>query len=247
MIGKTFGLSLSGGGARAIAHLGLLQYLEEKNIGIEVLSGTSAGGLIASLWAKGYTAKEILSIFKDFSFRKVLQCSLSKGLLKQKKLYDLLKNFFPENDFAALTKRLWIACTDLKAAKIVYFSQGKIIEPLLGTIAIPPLMRPVDFMGQQLLDGGILNNLPAQVIRPHCDFLLASHSNPASWQAVKTMREAIEKSFLLAIAQNTQQAKNIADLYFEPPFLADFRFTDIKKIQKIYDLSYQYAQENLKI
>ncbi|GAB4485642.1 MAG: patatin-like phospholipase family protein [Raineya sp.] len=247
MAEKTFGLALSGGGARAIAHLGLLQYLEDKNIPIEVLSGASAGGLIASLWAKGYAAKEILAIFQHFSFCKILQYSFSNGFLSQKKLYKLLRDFFPENDFSALSKKVWIACTDLKSVKIVYFSQGKIIEPLLGTLAIPPLMRPVDFMGQQLLDGGILNNLPVQVIRPHCDFLLASHSNPARPQAVQTMREAIEKTFLLAIAQNTQQAKNITDLYFEPPFLADFRFTDIKKMQKIYHLSYEYAQENLKI
>ncbi|MFN3316666.1 MAG: patatin-like phospholipase family protein, partial [Raineya sp.] len=232
--------------ARAIAHLGLLQYLEEKKTPIQIISGTSAGALIAILWAKGYATEEILTIFQKFSFRNILQFSFKKGFLSQKKLYEILLGFFPENDFSALSKKVFVACTDLKSSKSIYFSEGKLIEPLLGTLAIPPLMKPIEFEEYQILDGGILDNLPAEIIRPHCDFLIASHSNPASQKATQTMREAIEKCFLLAIAQNTQKARSIAELYFEPPFLTDFRFADIKKMQKIYELSYQYAHENLK-
>lgn len=250
MTEKTLGLALSGGGARAVAHLGLLQYLEENKIEIKVLSGTSAGALIATLWAKGYKAKEILEIFQHFSFRKILQFSFQKGFLNQKKLFAELQNFFPENDFSALSKKVFVACTDLKSNKSVCFSEGKIVEPLLGTLAIPPLMKPADFQDYQLIDGGVLDNLPAEIIRPHCDFLIASHCNPASQKATQMMREAIEKTFLLAVAQNIQTSKQIADLFFEPPELTDFRFSDLKKMQKIYEVGYWYAQtvlQNLKM
>lgn len=237
------GLTLSGGGARAVAHLGLLQYLEEQKIAIQVLSGTSAGALIATLWTGGYAARDILEIIQSFSFGKILQLSFQKGFLNQKKLKETLKNFFPENDFAALSKKVFVACTDLKSTQSVYFSEGKLIEPLLGTLAIAPLMKPVDFEDYQLLDGGILDNLPTKAICKHCDFLIASHSNPASHKATQTMREAIEKSFLLAIAQNTQESKKLADFCFEPPALANFRFTDLKKAKEIYEIAYLYAQE----
>lgn len=241
----SFGLTLSGGGARAIAHLGLLQYLEEQKIAIQTLSGTSAGALIAALWAKDYTARDILEIIQNFSFGKILQFSFQKGFLNPKKLTETLKNFFPENNFAALSKKVFVGCTDLKSTKSVYFSEGKLIEPLLGTLAVPPLMKPIDFEDYQLLDGGILDNLPTKAIRKHCDFLIASHSNPASHKATQTMREAIEKSFLLAISQNTQENKKLADFCFEPPALANFRFTDLKNAKEMYEIGYLYAQENL--
>lgn len=247
MNNKTLGLALSGGGARAIAHLGLLQYLEDRKVAVHVISGTSAGALIASLWAKGYAAQEILTIFQKFSFRSLLQYSLYRGFLSYKKLYQHLQFFFPENDFSVLGRKVFIACTDLKSAESVYFSEGKIIEPLLGTLAVPPLMKPVEFSTYQLLDGGILDNLPARIIRPHCEVLLASHSNPASRKTIRTMREAIEKSLLLAIAQNTKQAAKIADYFFEPPQLAEYRFTDLKKMKEIYEIGYSYAYEFLKL
>jgi NTE family protein len=243
----TLGLTLSGGGARAVAHLGLLQHIEEQNIAVQVLSGASAGALIATLWAKGFAAKEILEIIQSFSFRQTLQFSFQKGFLNQKKLYEILKSFFPENDFSALSKKVFVACTDLKSTQSVYFSEGKLIEPLLGTLAIPPLMKPIDFENYQLLDGGILDNLPVKVIRHKCDFLIASHCNPANTKPAQTMREAIEKSFLLAIAQNTQESKKIADYYFEPPALANFRFADLKKAKQIYETAYQYAKESLAV
>lgn len=239
------GLTLSGGGARAIAHLGLLRYIEEQKIPIHVLSGASAGALIAALWAKGHTAKAILEIFQKFSFRKIFQFSFQKGFFSEKKLYKILENFFPENDFSVLHKKIFITCTDLKTAQSVHFSEGKLIEPLLGTLAIPPLMKPVDFEDYQLLDGGILDNLPTKAIRKHCDFLVASHSNPASHKAAQTMREAIEKSFLLSIAQNTKANKKFADCYLEPPELAHFRFSDLKKATEIYEIGYRHAQESL--
>lgn len=239
------GLTLSGGGARAVAHLGLLRYIEEQKIPIQVLSGTSAGALIATLWTRGYAARDILEIIQSFSFRKIFQFSFQKGFLNPKKLKETLKNFFPENDFAALCKKVFVACTDLKSTQSVYFSEGRLIEPLLGTLAIPVLMKPIEFQTYQLLDGGILDNLPTSVIRPHCDLLIASHCNPAKNGATRTMREAIEKSFLLAIAQNTKASRNLADLYLEPPELAHFRFSDLKKATEIYEIGYQYAQEKL--
>ncbi len=244
---STFGLALSGGGARAIAHLGLLKFLEEKKVSIHLLSGTSAGALIATLWAKGYAAQEILEIFQKFSFREILQYNFSRGFFSQKKLYKTLENFFPKNDFSALSKRVFIACTDLKSAKSIYFSEGKLIEPLLGTLAIPPLMKPIEFNDYQLLDGGILDNLPAKTIRPYCDVLLASHCNPASHKATQTMREAIERSFVLVVAQNIKPVQEIAEYFFEPPQLADFRFADLKKLPLIFEIAYNFAKNNLDI
>jgi NTE family protein len=242
---KRIGLSLSGGGARAFAHLGVLKVLEEQKIEISCISGTSMGAIIGAFWAKGYPSEEILQILKKIRFRKFLQWNWSKGILSSQKIYNFLKQYFPENSFKSLKMPLYVSCTDMKESKTVCFSSGKLIEPLVGSISVPGLMMPFNLKHYQLADGGMLENLPSGVLKGKCDYLIGVHSNPANKKNIKTLRQSLEKAFLITIANNTHHSKEICDLLIEPPKLSHYRFSDFKKATQLYEEGYLYSKKLL--
>lgn len=238
---QKIGLTLSGGGARGFAHLGLLKAIEEKQIPIDILSGTSMGALVGAFWAKGYKAEEILQILKKFTLASLLHFDVKKGLLNYTKLRKILQNYFPENSFESLQKPFWIACTDLVSVRTVYFSEGNLLEPLLGSITIPPLARPVAWQGYDLIDGGILDNIPVQPIRSRCEILIASHCNVPLRQKTHNLVQAVEQMFVVAVSKFALQAQSLVDFWFEPPAMKDYRFRDFKKADAIFRVGYEYA------
>jgi len=242
---KRIGLALSGGGARAFAHLGVLKVIEEQQIEISCISGTSMGAIVGAFWAKGYKAEEILEILKNIRIRKFLQWNWSKGLLSSQKVYQFLARYFPENHFKNLQVPLYVSCTDMKEAKTVVFSEGKLLEPLVGSITVPGLMMPFLFKNHELADGGMLENLPSGILKNKCEYLIGVHSNPVGKKKIRTVRQAIEKAFLITIANNTQASKEICDLVIEPHKLAQYRFSDFKKATDIYQEGYRFSKKLL--
>ncbi len=240
---KKIGLTLSGGGARGFAHLGLLKFFEEKQIQIDILSATSMGALIGAFWAKGYSAEQILEILKKFTLTSLLHLNVRKGLLNYRKVRRVLEQYFPENSFGVLQKPFWIACTDLISVQTIYFSENELLEPLIGSITIPPLAHPVLWKGYELIDGGILDNIPAQIIRNRCDILIASHCNVPLKAQSKNLVQAFEQMFVAAVSKFALQAQNIVDIWFEPPAMKYFRFRDFAKADEIFEVGYQHARQ----
>ena len=107
---KRVNLVLSGGGSRCLAQIGVLKALEENNIKVEAISGTSGGALIAYLWAKGYNANEIFSILKRYSFKDLVKFSFKPPFLKgnldkiKKNFENLFKNQRGKNIFCLYYK-----------------------------------------------------------------------------------------------------------------------------------------------
>jgi NTE family protein len=242
---KQIGLVLSGGGARAFAHLGVLKAIEEYQIDIACVAATSMGAVVGAFWAKGYSTNDIKTVLETIRIRKFLQWNWSKGILNQKKIYHLLSNYFPNNSFESLKKPLYITCTDIQEGKKVVFSEGELLEPLVGSITVPGLMMPFAWKNNQLVDGGMLENLPATVLQGKCDYLIGVHSNPIGKKTVNNLRNSIERAFLIIIAQNVKQTQTLCDLLIEPKELADIRFSDFKKIDLIVEIGYQEAKKQL--
>ncbi len=241
----TIGIALSGGGARGIVHLGALQALHEMDIKPTRLAGTSAGAIIGALYCNGYTPKEIMEIFEETKFLKYISPTIGKaGLLNIEKTKELYLHYLPHDSFEALKYPLSVAATDIEKGKTIYFSEGALIQPILASACIPVVFNPVAYQGHLLVDGGILNNLPAEVLRPHCDKLIGVHSNPyINVPKIDSMRTIIEKSLMLALTVNAHQSMQLCDIALEPPQMGQFGTFDIKKAKEIFQIGYDFTYE----
>ncbi len=239
----TIGLVLSGGGARGIAHLGVIKALEEYGIKIDRISGASAGAIVGALYAHGYGTNEILKIILKVKSFKLLQPALNvKGLLKMDVIRTFLEEYLPENDFTALNIPVTIAATNIKSGRTAYFENGDLIGAICASSCIPVLFNPIPLQGELYIDGGILNNLPAEPIRDKCDFLIGSHSNPIDREFdAKNLKFVLERALMLAITRNAYDSAKLCDLMIEPEGLEPFKVMDLSKATEIFGLGYKSA------
>ena len=162
---------MSGGGARGLAHIGVLKVFEREHIQFDYLAGTSMGAILGAAYASGKSVEQIEEIALKFSKRseliKLLDLSPRKrGLLEGHKVREFLRTFFGEIEtFEQLHYPMSIIAVDLKTGKEVIFMQGELMPAIFASSAIPGIFSPVSFQNYFLVDGGVLNNLPVDRAR----------------------------------------------------------------------------------
>ncbi|MCM4150215.1 phospholipase [Arenibacter sp. N53] len=242
---KSVGLVLSGGGVKGMAHIGMIQALNEFGISSHAVSGTSVGALIGALYANGNSVKEMLQFFKETPlFRYHFMTILKPGLLDTERYFDLLAKYLPDNSFETLKRKLYVVATDLQKGDEKIFSEGELIKPLLASAALPPVFSPVGINGRLYADGGIMNNFPYDEVADSSDFVIGSNVS-----GIKEIpREGIKSSLQLAnrttslmiYAINRNKVKK-CDLIFEPQALELIGIFDKKGIEKAYNIGYEHA------
>ncbi len=237
------GLVLSGGGVRGVAHLGIIKALEELNIQIDVISGTSAGALVGAFYAAGLKPDDILEIIirinKYLFFKPALGIG---GLLSNKPLLSFIKKNLPATTFEELNCKLIVSATNYKNAKTKYFEKGDLIHTLLAASTIPVLYKPVIIDGEKYIDGGIVNNLPVEPLVGECSRIIGSLCNPIddNFQRVN-IKSALERVMLININTNTYSRKTLCDLILEPPRLKNFHVFNFSKALEIFNIGYYYT------
>ncbi|MCX5708510.1 MAG: patatin-like phospholipase family protein [Candidatus Omnitrophica bacterium] len=161
------GLALGVGVAYGFCHIGILKVIEEEKIPIDVISGSSMGAFIASLWAIGKSSSEILSIAKEFKEPKHIWNLLDftfplLGFIKGNKLYNMFKLYLGDKTFYDVKVPLKIIASDLKGKKSIVFEKGLIIDALMASCAMPGVFAPFTQKGQMFFDGGVINPLPTE-------------------------------------------------------------------------------------
>lgn len=164
------GLCLSGGGARGLVHIGVLRVLEREGIPIDLLSGTSMGGVIAAGFAGGLSAYEIKAIALEATHKKQLLRLAdlgipNGGLIRGQQVYNFFTQIFGEKTFADLYLPLSVVAVDLNSHQEIILNQGEVAFALRATTAIPGFFMPVESGHYRLVDGGVLNNLPVDVVK----------------------------------------------------------------------------------
>jgi len=164
------GLALSGGGARGLAHIGVLKVLEREGVPVHLLAGTSMGGVIAAAYAAGlrpdFMEQEALSMASPRRLLALADPSLPRrGLFEGQKIRQYLAAHLGERTFADLRIPLTLVAVDLNSGREVYLRQGRVVDAVRATIALPGVLTPVERDGQLLVDGGLLDNLPADAVR----------------------------------------------------------------------------------
>jgi NTE family protein len=160
------GLALGGGGARGYAHIGLLRVLEREGIPIDYLAGTSMGGLIAAGYATGMTAAQMESEALAMRIWRLVDITLSRmGLLEGKRLRQYLVGLFGDKEFAETRIPLCLVAVDLDTGEELSLNEGSLVDAVRATVSMPGVFCPAAWRGRLLIDGGVVNNVPADVVR----------------------------------------------------------------------------------
>ncbi len=167
----TVGLALGGGGARGLAHVGLLKVLTREGIPIDYIAGTSMGGILGALYSIGMPLDQIEAEAARIGGRRTMlgladiqisQTGLLRGARIQAHLASLIG---AERTFAELTTPLAIVASDMNSGREVVFQEGRVIDALRATMSVPGVFRPYELGPYRLVDGGILNNVPTDIVR----------------------------------------------------------------------------------
>lgn len=174
---KNVALVLSGGGARGIAHIGVIEVLEENGFNISSVSGTSMGALVGAVYALGKLPefKEWLLNIDKLEILKLVDFTFgTQGFIKGDKIFKELKRFIPDTKIENLKVSYSAIATDIMNKREVVFTQGPIFDAVRASISIPSVFTPVKTPSTMLIDGGTINNLPLdRVKRTKEDILIA--------------------------------------------------------------------------
>jgi len=168
---RTVGLALSSGGARGIAHIGVLQVLEEAGIPLDMIAGTSAGSLFGSLYAAGLGLEQITDFAQDLS-KKILfrgklwdfQVPPKSGLIWGRKTTQYIDRVLGSCTFADLTIPTYIVAADILTGQQVVFEKGPVAPAVRASISMTGIFAPTQIDDYFLVDGGVINPLPASVL-----------------------------------------------------------------------------------
>lgn len=245
----TYGLVLSGGGVRGIAHLGVLKALEEHGISLQYLAGASAGAIVASFYAAGHSWTDILHFFKTTSMFSWQNYAYRKpGLLDTDKFDSVFAEYLPEDDFSVLKKELFVSTTDIGAGRNVIFNRGPLRRAVLASSAFPIVLSPILIDGVYYADGAITNNFPVETLLPHCDIVIGSYVNPISTidpALLKTSKSVFERAFNIGMAASSVSKFSQCDILIAPPQLNDVGMFSLSRIDEVFQIGYETATQVL--
>jgi len=197
---RKIGLALGGGGARGLAHIGVLEVLQNEGIPIDVIAGTSAGAAIGAIYAQGKDAALIREIALNLdrkALTSLVDLTLPKtGFIQGKKIRELLRTIVG-GDIKFGDLKIPFACvaTDIHTCEEVVIREGSVLEGIRASISVPAIFRVVRWEGRYLVDGGLANPVPVSVLREMgADFIIAVNVIPdMSERAYRAGEEGVKE------------------------------------------------------
>jgi predicted acylesterase/phospholipase RssA len=168
---QPIGVALSGGGARALAHLGVLAAMIEAEIPIDYVCGTSMGAIVAASLAMGWSIERMRASVSEIFTSRLALYDLTlpiSSLLAGKKLDRVLHTLFGDTEIEDLWLPFFCVSTDLSRATLVVHDRGTLWKSVRASCSIPGLFPPLSLDGRALVDGGLMDNLPIDVLAERC-------------------------------------------------------------------------------
>jgi len=161
---QRIGLVLGGGGARGIAHLGVVKALSELGYEPDAIAGCSMGAIVGALLGNGMNPDQIISAFKDVQAHELLDFGAMGGIIGGKGIAKKITEYVPSS-FEQLITPLKVTAVDVQTGRLVVFGSGPLVPALRASSSLPGILSPTLHEGRTFIDGGLLNNLPTDVIR----------------------------------------------------------------------------------
>ncbi|SDI66096.1 patatin-like phospholipase family protein [Natribacillus halophilus] len=213
------GLALGSGGARGIAHIGVLEVLEEQGIPVDFISGSSVGALIGSLFAGGQSVADLRKIASLFRRKYYIDFTVPKmGFVTGKRLEELFFMLTKGESLENLQTPVSVVATDLNSGERVLLTEGSIAKAVRASVSIPGIFVPYRYGDHLLVDGGVIDRVPASVVTEMgADIVLAVDvSYFPEKPANETIYDVIMHSMEI-MSRELVRAKQInADILMEP-------------------------------
>lgn len=243
----SYGLALSGGGARGIAHLGVLLAMEKSGFYPSVISGTSMGAMVAVGYGLGIPVMEMLSIVKnEIKPVHITNINIRRlGVFNLRKVENIFRKIAPKDDFSVLKIPTFLSVTNLNSGHNEMISEGKFIQYTIASASIPLLFRPLIIDGTYYVDGGLTKNMAAEILKDKCDKLIGVHVNHiAEKENFRRMKDIAARSYHLAIYNTIRNELGYCDYVVDPPGTRRYTALDFNKANEIFDVGYK---EGLKL
>lgn len=275
LTGRALGLTLGGGFARGLAHIGVFRALAEAGLPLDAVGGTSMGALIGGLWASGWTHERIIQEVRDgcrdsFNDMTVPFIAFKTG----RKFSDLVGRFFGEVCIEDLWHPFFCVSANLNRAELVLHTQGGLTKAALASSRAPGIFPPIVYDGELHVDGGVINNVPVDLMRVFCDngITIGVDVSPpheledvedygytvGGWKALRSRfglwgaKKKFVPSILLVLMRTLEfggisyrtTREGAADILLRPPMLG-FKRTDWHLADEIVEVSHRHALERI--
>lgn len=160
---QTVSLVLGSGGARGLAHIGVIEVLEEQGFKIESISGSSMGALVGGIYATGEldNYRNWVCALETIDMLRLLDVSFSgSAVFKGQKIINTLRELIGARNIEDLPISFTAVATELERGKELWFSKGPLFDAIRASIAFPTIFSAVDYRGRKLVDGGLMNPIP---------------------------------------------------------------------------------------
>lgn len=239
------GLCLSGGGTRGFAHLGAFKSFEEYGIEFDALAGTSAGALFGSLYASGLKFEEIYNYAKNLKTKDFRQAKLGFLPSKMDNLKNILSRALPIKKIEECPTSFYAVAVDLKTGKEVVFDSGDMSTIACASSALPGVFLPVKYKNMTLIDGGVLNNVPANVLKDRgCDFVVTVDCNPTRGGGTNSENifTQFSTSIGIMIVNNSSFGIMRSDIVIKPD-MKKFHSMKVENVKEMVEAGYRATLE----
>jgi len=271
--GMAIGLVLGGGGARGLAHIGVVRALREANIPIDKIGGTSMGAVIASLVAMDYDWKQMVEVNRDAWMKRKPHTEYALplvSLVRSRRLDSMAQHVWGDTNIEDLWLDYFCISCNLSTSETVVHERGTLWKAVRASASIPGVFVPVLDNGDALVDGGIVNNLPGDIMRERSchrvivvdvgsehDFLFNVSEVPSPWKLLlnritpfaKRLEAPLIGEVLLRVTDvassyRTHEVRRAADLALRPP-IDRYGVLQFEMLDEIVDVGYRYMSEKL--
>jgi NTE family protein len=243
---KSVGLALGGGAARGFAHIGVLKVLHEEGIRPAFVAGTSVGSLVGSLYCAGYEWYEIRDITGKLRWKDLVQITFPrKGLVKTENMEKLARELLGGKTFADLPIPFKAVTVDLSRGEEYVIGEGPVAPAVRASSSIPGIFEPLIQDDRVLVDGGVMNGVPADVVRDMgADVVIAVDLNGENrgYHPPDTLLDIILQSFMQMVRNNSLKGSEFSD-YLIQPDLTNFSYYNLSQVEPCIEKGEEAARE----
>jgi NTE family protein len=252
---RTTGLALGSGGAKGLAHIGVIKALLEKGIKIDVITGSSAGALVGGMYAAVGNIDQVEQIFQQLTLKDLLYIFVDvgaySGVIRGNRLKAFLDKYIQGALIENLTTKFVAVATDITTAEGVIIDQGDLVEAIRASTSAPGIFAPVEIGNQLLVDGGISQMVPVQAAKDSgAEQVIAVNlygggihidTTPHRWLGTRVSAPTVLKSSLFALC-NSLAKENMRDADIAiSPHIGSVMWYDLAQVNTLIQKGYEAA------